>query len=146
MNNAIIDELKQGLVCHSAEQTRAAAAALADGLPAEAWLALHGDLGTGKTTFVTGIAQALQITQPVTSPTFAIFNIYQGSRQLIHVDAYRLQSGQEADDLLLDEWLSPPYCVAVEWPDRLGDTLPADAWHLHFSILTPGCHRIFLQS
>lgn len=144
--DTIIDQLKQGLLCYSAEQTQAAAAALTDYLPDEAWLALYGDLGTGKTTFVAGLARALGILQPVTSPTFAIFNLYQGSRQLVHVDAYRLQSAQEAEELLLEEWLCSPYCVAIEWPERLGDALPSEAWKLHFSIVQPDCHQIFLRS
>ena len=65
-------------------------------------------------------------------------------RMLAHVDAYRLGSPREAEDLLLEEFLVSPWCLAVEWPDRLPGWIPPDAWHLGFEIEADGRHSIRL--
>lgn len=88
----ILQKLKVGITTESAEQTRALAAELASALPPDTTLALHGDMGVGKTTFVQGLAQGFGVSEHVTSPTFAIYSIYQGNaRTLVHLDAYRLE-------------------------------------------------------
>lgn len=140
-----VARLRQGVITRTPAETIALAAALTRELPRAVWLALHGDLGVGKTCFVGGLAKGFGIKGPISSPTFAILNIYKGQRQLLHIDAYRLTSTADADDLLVDEWLADSYCVAVEWPEKMGEALPADAWHLHFSINEPGEHRIWLK-
>ncbi|MDB6165146.1 MAG: tsaE [Lacunisphaera sp.] len=141
----ITDRLKQGVTTDSAAQTRALAVELAGALPPDTTLALHGDMGVGKTTFVQGLAQGLGVAEQVTSPTFAIYSIYRGaSRRLVHLDAYRLESGQQVDALLLDEFLISPWCLAVEWPEKVGDWLPKDAWHLTLSIVERDQHRVHL--
>lgn len=88
-------------------------------------LLLHGDLGTGKTTLVKGIAQALDAAEPdeVTSPTFTLLHEYDGSRhgkpvKLYHLDVYRLESERQLDTLGLDELLTPDALVLVEWGDK----------------------------
>ena len=68
----ICDKLRQGVTTESAEQTRALAAELSAVLPPDTVLALHGDMGVGKTTFVQGLAHGLGVKEQVTSPTFAI--------------------------------------------------------------------------
>ena len=121
----IIEKLKQGVTTGSAEQTRALAAELAAALPPDATLALHGDMGVGKTTFVQGLAQGLGVREQVTSPTFAIYAIYQGTAgRLVHLDAYRLENERQLEPLLLEEFLLSPYCLAVEWPEKTGAWLP----------------------
>ena len=122
-----------GWASASPAETEAAAAALAALLPPDTVLALHGDLGAGKTTFVRGLARAWGVAGPVVSPTFNYFILYQGARQLAHLDAYRLMRPADADSLLLEEFLHPPWCLAVEWPEKLGDRLPPGAWHLDFA-------------
>ncbi|HSY53379.1 MAG TPA: tRNA (adenosine(37)-N6)-threonylcarbamoyltransferase complex ATPase subunit type 1 TsaE, partial [Opitutaceae bacterium] len=72
----IFKKLRAGIATASAEETRALAAELATALPPDATLALHGDLGAGKTTFVQGLAHGFGLTGPVTSPTFTIFNLH----------------------------------------------------------------------
>ena len=124
----------------------AAAAELARVLPPDVTLALHGDLGAGKTVFVKGLAKAWGITETVTSPTFTLFSIYEGARQLVHLDAYRLDSPGAVEELMIEEFLRTPHCLAVEWPDKAGDWLPADAWHLDLSITPEGIHFIQLRT
>lgn len=111
----------------------AVAAELALWLPPDATLALHGDLGAGKSTFVRGLAMAWGITDPITSPTYNIFSIYQGDRQLIHMDAYRLNSASQAESLLIEEFMRSPWCLAVEWPEKVAEWLPNDRLQLCFS-------------
>ncbi|MCX6948471.1 MAG: tRNA (adenosine(37)-N6)-threonylcarbamoyltransferase complex ATPase subunit type 1 TsaE [Opitutae bacterium] len=142
----ILQKLKVGITTESAEQTRALAAELASALPPDTTLALHGDMGVGKTTFVQGLAQGFGVSEHVTSPTFAIYSIYQGSaRTLVHLDAYRLEKKSALDELLIEEFLQTPWCLAVEWPDKTGDWLPANAWHLTLSIVAGDRHHLVLR-
>lgn len=142
----IVEKLKKGVTTDSAEQTRALAAELAAALPPDATVALHGDLGVGKTTFVQGLARGFGVREHVTSPTFAIYSIYQGeSRTLVHLDAYRLENEKQIEALLLDEFLVSPYCLAVEWPEKIAAWLPANAWRLALSIEKGKRRRIKLS-
>ena len=88
-------------------------------------LLLRGDLGTGKTTLVKGIAQALDAAEPdeVTSPTFTLLHEYDGTRdgkpvKLFHLDVYRLEGERQLESLGLDELLTPDALVLVEWGDK----------------------------
>jgi len=139
-------KLRRGLTTASAAQTRALAAELAAALPPDATLALHGDMGVGKTTFVQGLAHGLGVHEQVTSPTFAIYTVYQGTaRRLVHLDAYRLENESQLEPLLLEEFLTSPYCLAVEWPEKTGNWLPQDAWHLTLSIVDGDRHHLCLE-
>ena len=142
----ILDHLRVGITTESAGQTRALAAELAAALPADTTLALHGDMGVGKTTFVQGLAEGLGVKEHVTSPTFAIYSVYQGkSRKLVHLDAYRLEKEAQLESLLLDEFLISPYVLAVEWPEKTGAWLPKEAWHVTLAIVDGDRHRIVLR-
>jgi tRNA threonylcarbamoyladenosine biosynthesis protein TsaE len=88
-------------------------------------LILRGELGTGKTTMVKGIAQALDAAEPdeVTSPTFTLLHEYDGSREgkpvkLFHLDVYRLEGERQLETLGLDELLTPDALVLVEWGEK----------------------------
>jgi len=88
-------------------------------------LVLRGDLGTGKTTLVKGIAQALDAAEPdeVTSPTFTLLHEYDGARngkpvKLYHLDVYRLEGERQLETLGLDELLTPDALVLVEWGEK----------------------------
>jgi tRNA threonylcarbamoyladenosine biosynthesis protein TsaE len=143
---SITDRLRSGVATATAGETRALAAEWAATLPLDATVALHGDLGAGKTTWVQGLAQGFGITEPVTSPTFIIYALHQGpQRMLAHLDAYRLGSPEEAAALLLEEYLVSPWCLAVEWPERLPGWVPEDASHLDFDIAADGRHTIRLR-
>jgi tRNA threonylcarbamoyladenosine biosynthesis protein TsaE len=142
----LIERLKAGVTTGSAEATRGLAAELAAILPADCTLALHGDMGVGKTTFVQGLARGLGVTDTVTSPTFAIYTVHRGrERMLVHLDAYRLEDAAQVEALLLEDFLTSPYCLAVEWPDRVADWIPDDAWHLTLSIEEGEHHRVVLR-
>jgi tRNA threonylcarbamoyladenosine biosynthesis protein TsaE len=145
----IIDRLRAGVATDSAEETREMAARLAAVLPADLTLALHGDLGVGKTTFVQGLALGFGIAEPVTSPTFNLCRFYRGAgpgaRNLGHLDAYRLDGAAQVEALFLEDFLQPPYCLAVEWPEKITAWLPPGAWHLDLAIADGQQHTLRLR-
>lgn len=142
---SIWDELRRGVTVESAEAMRALAGRVAAALPPDATLALSGDLGVGKTTFTQGLAAAFRIREAVTSPTFTLYNVHRGERTLVHLDAYRLETPAQVDGLLLEDFLAPPYCLVVEWPERIAGWLPRDTITLALSIEAPGRHRVSLR-
>jgi tRNA threonylcarbamoyladenosine biosynthesis protein TsaE len=143
---SIFDRLRAGVVTGSAAETRSLASDFAAALPADATVALHGELGAGKTTWVQGMARGLGLTGPVTSPTFTIYTLHRGpSRMLAHMDAYRLASASDAEALLLEEFLVSPWCLAVEWPDRVAGWIAPGAWHLDLAIAADGRHTARLR-
>jgi len=144
---SIFAKLREGVVTVSAEETHALACELAAALPPDTTLALHGDLGVGKTTFVQGLARGLGVTETVTSPTFTIFNLHRGSsgRILVHLDAYRLENSHQIDALMLDDFLVSPWCLAVEWPEKIAAWIPANAFHLDLGITSDERHTIRLR-
>lgn len=145
MATNICARLRAGVVTSSAEATRALAAEFAAALPADATLALHGNLGVGKTTFVQGLAQGLGIKEPVTSPTFNIFSLHRGRINLLHLDAYRLETARQVDDLLLNDFMISPWCLAVEWPEKIADWLPRGTLHLELDITRDERHSLILR-
>jgi tRNA threonylcarbamoyladenosine biosynthesis protein TsaE len=146
MDSNICDKLRAGVETTSAEATRQLAAAFASALPDDSVLALHGDLGVGKTTFVQGLAFGLGIHDPVTSPTFNLFSLYLGNpRRLLHVDAYRLEGSAQVDALLLEDFMISPWIAAIEWPERINDWLPAETWHFELGITANEHHTIRLR-
>ena len=147
----ILNQLRAGVMTASAAETRRLGARFAAVLAPDATLALHGDLGVGKTTFVQGLAQGFGFDGPVTSPTFNILHLYRpgpaagaAPRLLLHLDAYRLEQAHDLAELMLEDFLVSPYCLAVEWPDRIAAWLPPGTLHLTLGIAAPGRHRVAL--
>lgn len=99
----------------------------------EVW-ALVGDLGAGKTHFVQGIAGAVGLKTPATSPTFTLLHEYAGGRlPVYHFDFYRLESADEALDLGLDEYLDGDGLTVIEWADKFPGLLPPRAIWFYFT-------------
>ena len=141
----IWEKLRAGVTTHSAGETQALAAELASALPPDMTLALHGNLGVGKTTFVQGLARGLGITEAVTSPTFNIFTLHRGRTHLLHLDAYRLEGARQVEDLLLSDFMVSPWCLAVEWPEKIADWLPRGTLHLELGIAPDERHTVRLR-
>lgn len=95
-------------------------------------IALVGDLGVGKTTLVQGMAQGLNISENITSPTFTLIKEYSGRLDLYHADVYRLEDPEEILDLGLEELLCGDGVVVLEWADRIMHLLPEE--YLEISI------------
>jgi tRNA threonylcarbamoyladenosine biosynthesis protein TsaE len=102
-------------------------------LPGEVLL-LVGDLGTGKTTFVQGLAAGLGIGTRARSPTYTMIHSHEGGRfPLLHVDLYRCSSPQEVADLGLEELIEPPTVTAVEWGEKASEVAGRDYLELEFA-------------
>lgn len=101
----------------SPEGTEAAGARLAADLEAGDIVLVRGELGSGKTTFVRGACRALGVTEPVTSPTFAVGQLLAGRVEIAHLDLYRLASLDDEDPGLLEDYLTSDRIGFVEWPE-----------------------------
>ncbi len=109
----------------SPEQTRRIGRRLGGALRAGDVICLQGDLGAGKTTFVQGVAQGWGSRDAASSPTFILVNVYrrEDEASLFHMDAYRLDSTPEAEELDLDSMLAQGPLL-IEWPERIGRLVP----------------------
>lgn len=96
-------------------------------------LALFGDLGVGKTTFVQGLALGLGIEESIQSPTFVYLNQYVGKYPLFHFDLYRLKGAEDFLGMGFHEYFESGGISAVEWPERIESILPPDVLHICFS-------------
>jgi tRNA threonylcarbamoyladenosine biosynthesis protein TsaE len=119
-----------------AEDTRAIGAALAELLQPGDAVALSGELGAGKTTFVQGVARGLGFAGMVVSPTFTLVREYRARLAIHHVDVYRLERVQDVLDLGFEEMADEDGLLLVEWGDAVEGLLPAD--HLSVELTVPG--------
>ena len=120
-------------------------------------LALTGDLGSGKTTFVQGLAKGLGIKKRVISPTFMLMRKYDISinhqpptiNNFYHVDLYRLEENVEKEAVNLgvkDIWSDPENIVAIEWAEKIKDIIPKDAIWIKFENAGRGKRKITLMA
>jgi tRNA threonylcarbamoyladenosine biosynthesis protein TsaE len=118
---------QMNFLSRSPEQTRHIGMRLGRALQRGDVICLQGDLGAGKTTFVQGIAQGWGSADSVSSPTFILVNVYRrdDESQLFHMDAYRLDSTPEAEQLDLDTMLADG-ALLIEWPERMDGLIPAE--------------------
>ncbi len=150
-------------VTKSKEETQKIASRFAKKLKGGEVLCFYGDLGSGKTTFIQGLARGLGIKQNITSPTFVLMKKYPRrgaiycARQrgvinhaptkckifFYHMDAYRLSNSQEAIDLGIEEiWDDPKNIIAIEWADKISEILPKKKIDLCFESLSENKRKI----
>ncbi len=127
----LLRKLLKGVKTTSPQETENLAKDFSSFIPPDAVLALYGTMGAGKTTFVRGLARGWKIDNPVTSPTFNIVSTYNGDRNLVHLDAFRIDDPSQYDDLLLEDIIRSPYCLVIEWPKNLRDRLPNHACRIN---------------
>ena len=123
----ILDANTFEFISRSPDQTRRIGIRLGMLLGQHDVICLSGDLGAGKTTLVQGIARGWGSTDEATSPTFVLVNNYRrpDGAELNHLDAYRLESAAEAEDLDLVQLMADAPLL-VEWPERIREALPAE--------------------
>ncbi len=129
--------MKGSFEVRSVEETWELARRLAADLLPGAVVCLDGDLGAGKTTFVQGLAAALGVRGRVTSPTLCLVQGHGSAdgRLLVHRDLYRLASEDDVLAIGWEDYLSRGAILAVEWPERAGSLIPADATRVSFARL-----------
>jgi tRNA threonylcarbamoyladenosine biosynthesis protein TsaE len=100
-------------------------------------IALTGELGSGKTCLVQGIAKGLDVPeyQYVTSPTYVLVNEYAGSLRLFHLDLYRIDNIDQLDDIGIDEMLGSDDVTVIEWAEKMDDVLPEERCFISISII-----------
>ncbi len=134
-------------ISRSPEATQALAAALGKWLAPGDVLALKGELGSGKTEFVHGLAQGLEVPRAaaVASPSFTLIHEYPGRVPLAHIDLYRLEN--VTPELLpdLEDYLSGPRVAVVEWAERLGALLPKDYLGIEIEITGEGTREFTIR-
>jgi tRNA threonylcarbamoyladenosine biosynthesis protein TsaE len=111
-------------------------------------ISLIGDLGSGKTAFVQGLARGLEVPDGyyITSPTFTLINEYPGRYDLVHADLYRLEKIDDLEDIGLDEMLHGQSVIAIEWADKLLNGLPAKGLTVTLDIMDDNCRTLCLDA
>jgi tRNA threonylcarbamoyladenosine biosynthesis protein TsaE len=111
-------------------------------------LALHGDLGSGKTVLVQGLAAGLDVpdTCYVTSPTYTLINEYPGRLPLFHVDLYRLNEALDMEEIGLYDILRENNITAIEWAEQLAGDLPSDYLAIDFNIISDTVRQISIHA
>ncbi|MBU4208919.1 MAG: tRNA (adenosine(37)-N6)-threonylcarbamoyltransferase complex ATPase subunit type 1 TsaE [Proteobacteria bacterium] len=136
------------IITNSPDETRALGEKTGKNLDLGTVLALTGDLGSGKTIFVQGLAKGLDIPDDyyITSPTYTLINEYPGRYHLFHVDLYRIGNYTDLDDIGLYEILSGDGVVAIEWADKLPKNLLAEYLAVHIDILNDKSRKISIAA
>jgi len=135
--------LSNVLISRSPDQTRIVAADFARTLTAGSVVKLIGDLGSGKTEFVKGMAKGLNCESLVTSPTFTLVHEYHGGRlPLFHMDLYRLDHEAELDNIGFEDYLRAGGVCVVEWADKFADRMPRNSAEIVLTILENNTRRI----
>jgi len=111
-------------------------------------IGLEGELGSGKTTFIQGMAKGLRIKERITSPTFVIFKKFKLGlvphlKYFYHIDCYRVQS-KDLLDLGFKEIISQPNLVVIEWAEKIKKILPKDTFWIKFEYLDKDKREIIL--
>src|SRR6266851_204805 len=128
--------MQKQIITNSFEETQEFGLSLAEKVQDMQVLALHGNLGSGKTTFMQGLAHGLGIEKKIISPTFIIMRTYHvgikqqksGIKELYHIDLYRISSEEDVEGVgLLELMGDPETIVAIEWPDKIENLLPENS-------------------
>ncbi len=106
-------------------------------------ICLNGELGSGKTVFTKGIANALGITENITSPTFNIIKEYSGEATLYHMDVYRLDGNTSG--VGIEDYFTKDGIVIIEWADTIKDILPEERLDIKFKIADENKRVIILE-
>ena len=139
--------MEKTITTRSSEETKKVAQDLVKKLTFPSVLALYGDLGSGKTTFVQGLALGLEVKQKLVSPTFIIHRVYplKDNQKLHHLDLYRVEKGANFDFLALDELFNDKgNLVVIEWPDKIDGKLPPKTIKILFEHLEENKRAITL--
>ena len=156
--------LNQIIITKSEKETLELGRKFADRLCGGEAIGLIGDLGSGKTVFTKGLATGLGIKKHITSPTFVLLKLYDIDKPsphlslikeaesevgrglvdgLVHVDAYRLNSGEDLKAIGIEDFFNDKNCVTIiEWADRVRDVLPADAIIIKFKVTKNNSRKI----
>lgn len=130
------------IITHNERETELFGRQLAGQLKAPVVLCLYGELGSGKTALVRGLAEGMGLKCTVSSPTFTIVNEYPGNPDLIHFDMYRLHGADELFDIGWEDYLRRDAILAVEWSENVEDAFDGSEIVIRFEKLSGTDRRI----
>lgn len=135
------------LFSNSPEETFALGKKLGEKITGPRTVCFFGDLAAGKTTFIKGFVFGAASISPdeVSSPTFMLLNIYEGSQEIYHFDLYRLQSAESFFSLGFEEYWNAPGICCIEWAERIEDVLPKNAIYVRMKSLDENKREIHLE-
>ena len=134
----------------SAQETKRFAKKFAESLKPGDVVALYGQLGSGKTTFIQGLSKGLGVDNFVTSPSFVIINEYplsggKKAHSFYHIDLYRLDNEEDIRDLGIEELCGADSIVAIEWADKALDLLPSASKKIRFEFVSENERKITVE-
>ena len=134
------------ITTHTSDETQKLGKTIGKWIEHPLVIGLSGDLGSGKTAFVQGLAEGLEVPDEyyITSPTFTLINQYPGRFPLFHIDLYRLDGISDLEDIGLDELLYDQAVIAIEWAEKMSPVLPAEHLAMTFKITDDDYRRISL--
>jgi len=135
-------------VSRSVKETERVAGELARTFAGGECVALHGNLGAGKTQFTRGVVEALGGNpRAVSSPTFVLLNVYPGGRLTVyHLDAYRVSGPEDFEAIGFNELLEQGGVVVIEWASKVADLLPARTIHVRLEPQDPSTRLITIEN
>lgn len=136
------------MITHLPEQTWALGRQLGEALTGGMVLSLEGDLGSGKTLFIQGLAKGLLVPEElyVTSPSYSLIHEYPGRLRLFHADLYRIEDPTDIDDLGLLDIMDGENVVAIEWAERIRGLLPPEGMTLAIEIVNDITRKISMAA
>ena len=143
-----VSSFKYQITTHSVEETKKLGKKIGECVKAGTVFALIGDLGSGKTSFVQGLARGLEVPNDyyITSPSYTLINEYPGRHPLVHVDLYRLEDPVDFEDIGLYDILDDNHVVAIEWADRIRQELLPDHVTIRFEISGDKSRKICMSA
>jgi tRNA threonylcarbamoyladenosine biosynthesis protein TsaE len=143
--------MKLNILSKSKEETQDIALNLAKSLKEGRAIAFNGNLGSGKTTFIQGLAKGLNINEKISSPTFVIFKKYKVSNHkdikwFYHFDLYRINTLEEIIDLGFEEIINNKNTlIAIEWAEKIKKLLPKDSLNIKIKFINKNYRKIFVS-
>lgn len=136
------------IITRTPDQTRAFGRRIGEALTRGMCLSLEGDLGSGKTVFVQGLARGLSVPETVyvTSPSYALIHEYPGRISLFHADLYRIEDPEGVDDLGLFDLLDEDNVLAIEWGEKIQEALPPEGMVIRFETTGDGSRKISVDA
>ncbi|MBW2605564.1 MAG: tRNA (adenosine(37)-N6)-threonylcarbamoyltransferase complex ATPase subunit type 1 TsaE [Deltaproteobacteria bacterium] len=144
----LLPTFKYQITTRSLDETKKLGKIIGTAVTAGTVLALTGNLGSGKTSFVQGLARGLEVPDDyyITSPSYTLINEYPGRYPLFHVDLYRISDPMDMEDIGLYEILHNSGIAAIEWADRIEQKLLPDSINIHFELTGDKTRKICITA
>lgn len=138
--------MKTAFLARNTDQLHPIAQDIINELPKGAVVALYGEMGAGKTTFVHALCEEMGIQGAINSPTFSIINEYEtdNGELVYHFDFYRINSVEEAYDFGYEEYFNSGYYCFIEWPQLVESLLPPSVIRINIEVLVDETRKITL--